>query len=137
RAPNFDELNDVLTLMLQARYENGSPISDDHVADELLTLLAAGHETTATTLAWAVERIRRHPRVLTRLTDEADAVDSDLLQATIFEVQRTRPVITGTARLTRARIRLGEWVIPERYVILVSISLTHATEGSFADAGSF
>ena len=71
--PKFDERNDVLALMLQARYEDGSPISDDHIADELLTLLAAGHETTATTLAWAVERLRRHPRLLARLTAEVDA----------------------------------------------------------------
>src|SRR4029077_3868078 len=98
--PTFDERNDVLTLMLQARYEDGSPISDDHVADELLTLLAAGHETTATTLAWTVERIRRHPRLLSRVTAEVDAGGSELVQATIWEVQRTRPVINGTARMT-------------------------------------
>ena len=61
-------------------------------------LARGGHETTATTLAWAVERIRRHPRLLTRLTDEVDAGGSELLQATVFEVQRTRPVINGTAR---------------------------------------
>src|SRR6476620_1316511 len=73
------ERYDVLTMMLQARYEDGSPITDDHIADELLTLLAAGHETTATTLAWTVERLRRHPRLLTRLTDEVDAGGSDLL----------------------------------------------------------
>ena len=95
--PAFEERNDVLSLMLQARYEDGSPISDDHVADELLTLLAAGHETTATTLAWAVERLRRHPRLLSRLTAEVDAGGSELVQATIWEVQRTRPVINGTA----------------------------------------
>ena len=71
--PAFEERNDVLALMLAARYEDGSPISDDHIADELLTLLSAGHETTATTLAWAVERLRRHPRLLTRLTAEVDA----------------------------------------------------------------
>ena len=70
--PKFSERSDVLTLMLQARYEDGSPISDDHIADELLTLLAAGHETTATTLAWAVERLRRHPRLLARLAAEVD-----------------------------------------------------------------
>ena len=135
--PAFDERNDVLALMLQARYEDGSPISDDHVADELLTLLAAGHETTATTLAWAVERLRRHPRLLTRLTDEVDAGGSDLLQATIFEVQRNRPVINATARLTKSRIRLGEWVIPKGHVILVSISLAHASDRSFPDAAAF
>jgi cytochrome P450 len=137
RDPAFEDRNDVLALMLQARYDDGSPISDDHVADELLTLLAAGHETTATTLAWAVERLRRHPRLLARLRDEVDAGGSDLLQATIFEVQRTRPVINGTARMTRQRIRLGEWVIPERHVVLVSISLAHAAERSFADAEAF
>jgi cytochrome P450 len=135
--PTFEERNDVLALLLQARYEDGSPISDDHVADELLTLLAAGHETTATTLAWAIERLRRHPRLLTRLTDEVAAGESELLQATIFEVQRTRPVINGTARLTKKRIKLGEWVIPERHVVLVSIALAHASEQSFTDAASF
>ena len=66
----------------------------------MLTLLAAGHETTATTLAWAVERLRRHPRLLIRLTAEVDAGGSELLQATIFEVQRTRPVIDATGRVT-------------------------------------
>jgi cytochrome P450 len=137
RDPGFEDRNDVLALMLQARYDDGSPISDDHVADELLTLLAAGHETTATTLAWTVERLRRHPRLLARLRDEVDAGGSDLLQATIFEVQRTRPVINGTARMTRQRMRLGEWVIPERHVVLVSISLAHAAERNFTDAAVF
>jgi cytochrome P450 len=135
--PKFDERNDVLALMLQAQYEDGSPISDDHIADELLTLLAAGHETTATTLAWAVERLRRHPRLLSRLADEVDAGGSELLQATIFEVQRTRPVINATARLTKTRIRLGEWVIPERHVVMVSIGLAHAAERNFTDPAVF
>jgi cytochrome P450 len=135
--PKFAERNDVLALLLQARYEDGSPISDDHVADELLTLLAAGHETTATTLAWAVERLRRHPRLLARLTAEVCAGGSDLVQATIWEVQRSRPVINSTARLAKARIRLGEWVIPQGHAILASISLAHASEVSFPDATTF
>ena len=59
--PAFEERSDVLALLLQARYENGEPIPDRHIADELLTLVAAGHETTASSLAWAVERLRRHP----------------------------------------------------------------------------
>lgn len=137
RDPAFEERGDVLALLLQARYEDGSPISDDHVADELLTLLAAGHETTATTLAWTVERLRRHPRLLHRLVAEVDAGETDLLQATIFEVQRSRPVINATARITKERVRLGEWVIPENRVILVSISLAHASDRSFPDAAAF
>jgi cytochrome P450 len=137
RDPRLQERSDVLALLLQARYDDGSPIADDHVADELLTLLAAGHETTATTLAWAVERLRRHPRLLARLTEEVDAGDSQLLQATIFEVQRTRPVIDITARRTKARIRLGEWVIPQGHVVMVSIALAHAADRNFSDPTAF
>lgn len=135
--PKFDERSDVLTLMLQARYEDGEPISDDHVADELLTLLAAGHETTATTLAWTVERLRRHPRLLARLAAEVDADGTELVQATIWEVQRSRPVINGTARVTKARIQLGEWVIPERRTVLAGISLAHASEDTWPDPKAF
>ena len=130
--PAFEERADVLALMLQARYEDGSPISDDHIADELLTLLAAGHETTATTLAWAVERLRRHPRLLSRLTAEVDAGGSELLQATIWEVQRTRPVVEATTRVTRDRIRLGEWVIPKDHAVIASITMAHNSEQNFA-----
>jgi cytochrome P450 len=60
-----------------------------------------------------------------------------LRQATIWEVQRTRPVINGTARMTKTRIRLGEWVIPERHVVIASISLAHRSEASFPDADVF
>jgi cytochrome P450 len=135
--PAFDERTDVLSLLLQARYENGEPISDRHVADELLTLLTAGHETTATTLAWTIERLRRHPRLLTRLTAEVDTGGSELRQATIWEVQRTRPVVDGTLRMTRQRIRLGEWVIPENHVVIVSIGLAHSSETNFPNAKAF
>lgn len=135
--PELSERNDVLALMLQARYEDGSPIADGHVADELLTLLAAGHETTATTLAWAIERLRRHPRLLSRLTDEVDAGGSELVQATIWEVQRTRPVVEATSRVARERIRLGEWVIPKGHVVIASITMAHESEVNFPDAKAF
>ena len=71
--PRLDERDDVLALMLQSRYDDGSGMSRGEIGDQLLTLLTAGHETTATTLAWAVERLRRHPAVLRRLADEVDA----------------------------------------------------------------
>ncbi len=135
--PAFEERNDVLSLMLQARYEDGSPISDDHIADELLTLLAAGHETTASTLAWAIERLRRHPRLLSRLAAEADEGGSELRQATIWEVQRTRPVVEAIARVALERIRLGEWVIPKGHAVIGSIAMAHNSEENFADAQSF
>jgi cytochrome P450 len=137
RDPNFAERTDVLSLLLAARDDDGQPISDSHVADELLTLLAAGHETTATTLAWAVERVRRHSQLLSRLRAEVDGEGSQLLQATVWEVQRTHPVIEGTGRVTRTRIRLGEWVIPERLVVAVSIVLAHGAEKNFPNANVF
>ncbi|MCX2929143.1 cytochrome P450 [Mycobacterium sp. CVI_P3] len=135
--PEFEQRTDVLSLMLRARYEDGSAISDRHVADELLTLLTAGHETTATTLAWLIERIRRQPTLLDELTQEVDAGGSELQQATIWEVQRTRPVIDGTSRLTLQRIRLGEWVIPEKHVVIVSIASMHARGDRFEDPSTF
>ena len=135
--PALEERSDVLALLLQARYENGEPIPDRHIADELLTLVASGHETTAAAMAWTVERLRRHPRLLSRLADEVDAGGSELRQATIREVQRTRPVLDGSLRRTKKRIRLGDWVIPQDTSVLYSIRLAHASEESFPDAASF
>jgi cytochrome P450 len=135
--PAFEERSDVLTLLLQARYDNGEPIPDSYIADELVTLLVAGHETTATALAWAVERLRRHPRLLARLTEEVDAGGSELRHATIREVLRTRPVLSAALRRTKTRIRLGEWVIPEDNVVWANIQLAHASEESFPDAAAF
>jgi cytochrome P450 len=135
--PAIEERNDVLALLLQARYENGEPISDQHIADELLTLLGSGHETTASSLAWAIERLCRHPQLLPRLADEADAGGSQLREATIWEVLRTRPVLDGTTRRTKTRVRLGDWVLPEDTPIIISIKLAHDVEESFPAATSF
>ncbi|WP_193048136.1 cytochrome P450 [Mycolicibacterium baixiangningiae] len=127
----------VLGLLLQGHYADGEPITDRDIADELLTMVSAGHETTAASLAWAVERLRRHPELLTRLSDEVDAGGSALRQATIWEVQRTRPVVEGSLRRTKKRIQLGDWVIPEDTTVIFSIQLAHSSEESFPDAASF
>lgn len=135
--PCFAERSDVLSLLLRARYDNGEPLPDGYIVDELLTMLVAGHETTSTQLAWTIERIRRHPELLTRLTEEVDAGGSELMLATIAESQRTRPVLTAALRRTKTRIRLGEWVIPEGDTILASTQLAMAAEASFPDANEF
>ena len=135
--PAFEERTDVLAVLLQARYENGEPIPDRHIADELLTLVAAGHETTASQLAWTVERLRRHPELMSRLADEVDAGGSELRQATIFEVQRTRPNIEGSIRCAKERIRLGDWVLPAGTNVMVNFQLAHESEENFPDAASF
>jgi cytochrome P450 family 138 len=136
--PRLEERDDVLAIMLQARYDDGERMTNREVADQLVTLLAAGHETTATTLAWTVERLRRHPDVLARLAAEGDAGGSELRQAVIYEVQRVRPVIDLTARQVKAEsLRLGEWVIPRGHSIVAGIGLIHADDAVFPDAASF
>jgi cytochrome P450 len=136
--PRLDEREDVLAMLLQSRYDDGQPMTRREVADELLTLLAAGHETTATTLAWTVERLRRHPRLLHRLVEEVDAGGSQLRQATLLEVQRARPVIIAAARRVNApSMRLGEWVIPRGHTVMVGIDLLHREDSVFPDAHRF
>jgi len=136
--PDLDQRNDILSLMLQARYDDGEAMPPRAVADQLLTLLAAGHETTATTLAWAIERIRRHPLILERLVAEADEGGSQLRKATVTEVQRTRPVIDLTGRKVKGEsVALGPWVLPRGYAVMVSISLIHDDDSVFPNAAVF
>jgi cytochrome P450 len=135
--PALAERKDVLALLLQARYDNGAPIPDRHIADELLTLVSAGHETTANQLAWIVERLRRHPQVLRRLVDEVDAGGSELRQATIFEAQRTRPSIEAAFRRVKKRVRLGDWVLPADTNVMVVFQLAHESAENFPDADTF
>lgn len=135
--PALDERSDVLAILVRARYENGEPITDQHISDEMLTLLVSGHETTAGSLGWAIERLTRHPELMTRLTEEVDAGGSELRQATIAEVQRTRTVLDSTVRCTKAKLRLGEWVLPKDTRIVLSIALVHDSDGNFEDAKSF
>src|ERR1044072_3498529 len=93
-----EERDDVLSLLLQARHDDGSPMSDEELRDELVTVLGAGHETTATGLAWAMERLLRTPRVLERLRDTVAAGEDEYLEATVKETLRARPGILAVAR---------------------------------------
>jgi len=136
--PALDDRDDVLALMLQSRYDDGSAMTREEIADQLLTLLAAGHETTATTLAWAVERLRRHPAVLSELAEEADAGGSALREAVIAEVQRSRPVIDLVGRQVKTDgFQLGRWTLPKGMAVLVSIALMHDDERTFPNPRLF
>jgi cytochrome P450 family 138 len=133
--PSLEDRDDVLALLAQARHESGEPMSHAEIADQLLTLLVAGHETTAATLAWAVERLRRHPEVLARLTAEArdDDDSGELREATIREVQRTRPVIQGTSRFVMQPFELGPWRLEPGTSVVVSALLTHEDARYYPD----
>src|SRR5215204_1709549 len=97
-ADDGDERDDVLAMLLAARHEDGSPMSKQELRDELMTLLLAGHETTASELGWAFERLARAPRAAERLGAELASGDGDsYLTATVYETLRRRPVIPNAA----------------------------------------
>ena len=132
--PDLDSRDDVLSLLLRSTYDDGSSMSREDVGDELLTLLAAGHETTAATLGWAFERFSRHPEVLDRLAAEVDSDDNTYRQAAILEVQRTRTIIDFAGRHVYApSFELGDWVIPHGYSILVAIAQMHRRDEDFPE----
>lgn len=108
-----DSRRDVLSLLLRARDEKGRGMTDVELRDELITLLEAGHETTATGLAWACERLIRHPDVLERLVEEVDEGGEEYLDAVVREALRSRPVVLDTPRLLNGPLELGGYVIPE------------------------
>ncbi|EGD56534.1 cytochrome P450 [Gordonia neofelifaecis] len=136
--PQLADRADILALMVQSSYDDGSSMTDAEISDELLTLLAAGHETTATTLAWAMERLSRHPAILADLAAEADSDENTLRIATIHEVQRSRPVIDLFGRHVIAdSLELGPYRIPKGYNVIVGISLLHDDSREFADPERF
>jgi cytochrome P450 len=127
RAEGETDRDDVLAMLLQARHQDDSPMSAQELRDELMTALVAGHETTASQLGWAFERLAREPRVTARLVEELDAGDSDeYLTATINEILRLRPVLPNAEpRLTKKPIRIGPIEYPPGVALLASAYLVH------------
>jgi cytochrome P450 len=126
RESDLAERDDILSLLLQARHEpDGAPMTDQELRDELLTLLVAGHETTANALAWAAERLARHPQKLARLSGEIRAGETRYLDAVITETLRLRPVISVVARRLREPVQIGEWHLPAGVIVTPAIFLVH------------
>ncbi|HWT91069.1 MAG TPA: cytochrome P450 [Solirubrobacterales bacterium] len=131
------EHDDVLSLLLRARHEDGSPMSDSELRDELLTVVGAGHETTATALAWAVERLLRTPRVLERLRESVAASEDDYLDATIKETLRVRPVIIDVARKLTAPATVAGYELPAESFVLPAIAALHFREDLYPEPQEF
>jgi cytochrome P450 len=127
--------DDVLSLLLAARHEDGSAMSDVELRDQLVTLLTAGHETTATGLAWAFERLLRTPTVLTRLLESLE--DDDYLDAVVKETLRIRPVIVDVARKLARDTEVGGYRLPARTLVLPAIAVIHAREDIFPRPAAF
>jgi cytochrome P450 len=124
-APDLADRDDVLSLLLQARHEDGSPMEDSELRDELVTLLVAGHETTATSLSWAIERLVRHPPTFDRLREETQAGDEDYLDAVIKETLRLRPVIAIVVRRLTQPAEVGGYTLPAGVSVVPSVHLVH------------
>ena len=117
--------DDILSMLLSAVHEDGSAMTDRELRDELLTLLVAGHETTATALAWAVERLARHPDKLQRLCDEVRAGRDEYPKAVVYETLRLRPVISLVNRTLKAPMQFGGYQLPAGVKVVPSIYLVH------------
>jgi cytochrome P450 len=137
-APDLAQREDILSMLLEARHEDdGSPMTDEEIRDELMTLLVAGHETTATALSWAVERLTRHPDKLTRLAEEVRAGQKEYLEAVVTETLRLRPVISLVARYLRVPVEVGGWELPAGVTVAPSIYLVHRRPDIYPDPERF
>ncbi len=128
---------DVLTLLIAARDEQGQGLSDEELRDHLITLLIAGHETTTTALAWCFERLLRHPAALARVEAEiAGGEKETYLDAVISETLRVRPVIDAVWRKLSAPAEVAGWMLPAGATVMPSIVLVQGSE-AFADTAAF
>jgi cytochrome P450 len=134
----LDKRDDVLSMLVQARHEDGEPMSDVELRDELMTLLVAGHETTATALAWALERIVRHPEQMERLRAAAHSDDDDpYLDAVAQETLRRRPVLPVVLRKLTEPMEIGGRVLPAGVSVAPCIYLVHHRADVYPDPYAF
>jgi cytochrome P450 len=136
-ATDLGERDDVLSLLLQARHEDGSPMSDKELRDELMTLLVAGHETSATSLAWALEALTRHPAALARLREEVDAGEEAYLEAVIQETLRLRPVVALVLRRLTEPMEIGGRLLPAGATVAPCIYLLHRRPDVYPNPRAF
>lgn len=139
RASDLGERRDILSLLLQARTEEGEELSDKELRDELLVLVLAGHETTANSLAWAWERLLRTPAAHEALLGAVRSGDGAVqhIEATIVEAMRSRPVIPLIGRRVTLPWRLGDYGVPAGSAVTMSILLIHHREDLYPEPFEF
>jgi cytochrome P450 family 135 len=135
--PGVAERDDILSLLVQARHEDGSPMGDRELRDELITLLLAGHETTATSLSWALERLLRHPEAWARLREEAAGDGEEYIDATVKETLRLRPVLPLVVRRLTEPMEIGGHHLPAGVNVAPCIYLMHRRPEIYPDPYAF
>jgi cytochrome P450 len=137
-APDLAERGDILSLLLQATDEDGNPMGDRELRDELMTLLVAGHETTANSLSWALERLIRHPDALQRLQDEVRAGETDVwMDAVCRETLRLCPVISIVVRELQQDVEIAGHRVPKGARVVPCIHLVHRRPDIYPDPDAF
>ncbi len=136
QAPDLAQRRDILSLLMTPGAD-GEPMSDVELRDQLVTLLLAGHETTAAGLAWAFERLLRDPVCLARLTDEIAIGGEEYLDAVVKETLRVRPVIFDVARKLTAPVSIRDWTLPAGVTVSPSIGLVQRSDDHYEDALAF
>jgi cytochrome P450 len=135
--PSAPERDDVLSILLQARDDDGAGMTDVELRDELMTLLVAGHETTATSIAWAFDLLLHNPDKLARLREELESNGDEYLDAVIKETLRIRPVVPGVVRKLTEPLELRGYVLPKGTRVAPNIYLTHTNPDAFPDPYRF
>jgi cytochrome P450 len=135
--PDLEEREDILSMLMTAEFEDGSRMEDKELRDQLMTLLLAGHETTATALAWTFDLLLRHPAALGRLRDSLAAGEEDYLRATISESLRLRPVIPLAGRRLGAELSVDGMTLPAGTDVTPAIWLTHTRADIYPEPFAF
>jgi cytochrome P450 len=136
-AGGLEERDDILSVLMQARFEDGEAMSDTDLRDQLMTLLLAGHETTATALAWTFDLLLRHPRELQRLRDSLEASEDDYMRAVISESLRLRPVVPLAGRRLAKELVADGLTLPAGTDVTPAIWLAHTRANVYPDPFAF
>ncbi len=136
-AEDFEGRDDMLSVLMQARFEDGEGMGDEDLRDQLMTLLLAGHETTATALAWTFDLLLRHRRELARLRESLEAGEDEYLRATISESLRLRPVVPLAGRRLNTELEVDGLSLPVGTDVTPAIWLAHTRAESFPEPFAF
>ena len=138
-AHDLDGRDDVLSRLLRVgdSSTDEEPLSDEEMRDQLVTLLLAGHETTASALSWTLHELGRHPELLKRALVAADTGDEAFLEACLKEAMRLHPIIDFVARTLQSDQTVGGRRLPKGTTVAPSIMLSHSREATFADAHEY
>jgi cytochrome P450 len=135
--PGLEDREDVLSMLMLAEFEDGGRMDDSELRDQLMTLLLAGHETTATALAWTFDLLLRHPAALDRLREELAAGEDEYLRATISESLRLRPVIPLAGRRLAKELVADGLTLPAGTDVTPAIWLTHTRADIYPEPYAF